>query len=254
MDQVTKIDCLAWIRFPWTRYDADHTGARIGGLRSGVGPYQTMTDHIGSLRRHYERGQLRLEDLSPDPIAQFKRWFDEAIAEGLLEPNAMSLATATRSGETTLRTVLLKGYSDEGFLFFTNLGSTKAKQIAENPHVSLLFPWIALERQVIVNGAATRLPVTEVARYFFSRPRESRIAAWVSPQSSVITARRLLEAKFEEMLRKFGEGEVPVPSFWGGYQVAPRTIEFWQGGPHRLHDRFMYSRDEAGWKIARLAP
>ena len=225
--------------------------ARSAGTK---GPELNMSDDIGGLRRHYERGELRLEDLSPDPIAQFKRWFDEATAEGLLEPNAMSLATATRSGETTLRTVLLKGYSDEGFLFFTNLESTKAKQIAENPHVSLLFPWIAQERQVIVNGTATRVPMTEVARYFFSRPRESRIAAWVSPQSRVIDARRILEMKFEEMLRKFGEGEIPVPSFWGGYRVAPKTVEFWQGGPHRLHDRFLYSREGAVWSVARLAP
>jgi len=213
-----------------------------------------MTGDIGGLRRHYERAQLRVEDLAPDPIAQFKRWFDEAVAEGVVEPNAMSLATATSAGRTTLRTVLLKGYSDEGFLFFTNLESTKAKQIAENPHVSLLFPWITLERQVIINGTAARVPLTEVARYFLSRPRESRIAAWVSPQSRVIDARRLLEMKFEEMLRKFGEGEIPVPSFWGGYRVAPRTIEFWQGGPHRLHDRFLYTRAEEGWQIARLAP
>lgn len=213
-----------------------------------------MTDDIGGLRRHYERRRLRLEDLSPDPIAQFRCWFDEAAAEGLLEPNAMSLATATRAGETTLRTVLLKAYGDEGFLFFTNLQSTKAKQIAENPHVSLLFPWLALERQVIINGTATRLGLAEVARYFLSRPRESRIATWASPQSRVIDTRRVLEMKFEEMRRKFGEGEVPVPSFWGGYRVAPKAIEFWQGGPHRLHDRFLYTRDGAAWRIARLAP
>ena len=213
-----------------------------------------MSDDVAGYRRHYVRGKLRLEDLLPDPIAQFQRWFDEAAAEGVVEPNAMSLATATPSGQTSIRTVLLKGYSDEGFVFFTNLESTKAKQIAENPHVSLLFPWITLERQVIVNGTASRLPMTEVARYFFSRPRESRIAAWVSPQSRVIDARRFLEMKFEEMLRKFGEGEIPVPSFWGGYRVEPRTIEFWQGGEHRLHDRFQYTRNEQGWQIARLAP
>ena len=132
-----------------------------------------MSDGISGLRRHYERAQLRLKDLSPDPIAQFKHWFDEVAAQGFIEPNAMSLATATCSGETTLRTVLLKGYSDEGFLFFTNLESTKARQIADNPHVSLLFPWIALERQVIINGTASRVPMAEVARYFFSRPRRA---------------------------------------------------------------------------------
>jgi pyridoxamine 5'-phosphate oxidase len=166
----------------------------------------------------------------------------------------MSLATATPSGETTIRTVLLKGYGDDGFVFFTNLESTKAKQIAQNPHVSLLFPWLPLERQVIVNGTAARLSMSDVARYFLSRPRESRIAAWVSPQSRVIDARRMLEAKFEEMRAKFAQGEVPLPSFWGGFRVTPRTIEFWQGGRHRLHDRFLYSRSGEGWTIARLAP
>jgi pyridoxamine 5'-phosphate oxidase len=150
--------------------------------------------------------------------------------------------------------VLLKGYGEDGFLFFTNLESTKAQQIAENPHVSLLFPWLALERQVIVNGTAARMRMADVARYFISRPRESRIAAWASPQSRVIDARRMLEAKFEEMLRKFGQGEIPVPSFWGGYRVTPKTIEFWQGGRNRLHDRFLYSRSDAEWRISRLAP
>ena len=170
------------------------------------------------------------------------------------EPNAMSLATASASGETTIRTVLLKGYGHDGFVFFTNLGSTKARQIGENPNVSLLFPWLPLERQVIINGTAERVSLAEVSRYFLTRPRESRIAAWVSKQSTVIDARRILEAKFEELLQKFGQGEIPVPSFWGGYRVTPKTIEFWQGGQHRLHDRFLYSRDGDGWKIQRLAP
>jgi pyridoxamine 5'-phosphate oxidase len=212
-----------------------------------------MSD-VSDLRRDYGQGKLDLADLLPDPIAQFKRWFDEALAVALAEPNAMSLATASPAGETTIRTVLLKGYGHDGFVFFTNLQSRKAGQIEQNPHVSLLFPWLPLERQVIINGTAARISMTEVARYFMTRPRESRIAAWVSPQSKVIDARRMLEAKFEEMLRKFGDGEIPVPSFWGGYRVTPRTIEFWQGGAHRLHDRFLYSRDGDGWKIERLAP
>lgn len=212
-----------------------------------------MTD-VADLRRDYGRSKLDIDDLLPDPIAQFKRWFEEAMAAKIVDPNAMSLATATPAGETTLRTVLLKGYGHDGFVFFTNLESTKSQQIAQNPHVSLLFPWLPLERQVIVNGTAARISMTEVARYFMTRPRESRIAAWVSPQSKVIDARRVLEAKFEEMLRKFGQGEIPLPSFWGGYRVTPKTIEFWQGGHHRLHDRFLYSRTETGWSIARLAP
>ena len=209
---------------------------------------------VSGLRRDYGHGKLDLPDLLRDPIAQFQRWFDEALAAAIPEPNAMSLATASAKGETTIRTVLLKGYGHDGFVFFTNLESRKAGQIAENPQVSLLFPWLPLERQVIVNGTAARISMVEVARYFMSRPRESRIAAWVSPQSKVIDARRMLEAKFEEMLRKFGDGEIPVPSFWGGYRVTPKTIEFWQGGAHRLHDRFLYSRDGDSWKIERLAP
>jgi pyridoxamine 5'-phosphate oxidase len=209
---------------------------------------------VSSIRRDYGRGRLDIQDLLPDPIAQFKRWFDDAVGAAIIDPNAMSLATASAAGQTTLRTVLLKGYGDDGFLFFTNLESTKARQIAENPRVSLLFPWLALERQVIVNGTAARISMVEAARYFMSRPRESQIAAWVSPQSHVIRARQLLEAKFEEMLRKFGQGEVPLPSFWGGYRVTPVTIEFWQGGRNRLHDRFLYSRREADWTIERLAP
>jgi pyridoxamine 5'-phosphate oxidase len=213
-----------------------------------------MTDRVAEMRRVYGLGELDLEDLLPDPIAQFGRWFDDAVRADLLDPNAMSLATATPTGQTSLRTVLLKGYGDDGFLFFTNLKSVKARQIGENPHVSLLFFWRELERQVIVNGTAARLPLTQVAEYFVSRPRESRIAAWVSHQSRVISARQILEAKFEEMVRAFGNGEIPVPSFWGGYRVVPATIEFWQGGARRLHDRFLYSRATSGWNLERLSP
>jgi len=213
-----------------------------------------MSEDVSNLRRDYGHGTLDLADLLPDPIAQFKRWFEDAQNASIPEPNAMSLATASAAGETTLRTVLLKGYGHDGFVFFTNLESNKAKQIGENPHVSLLFPWLPLERQIIINGTASRISLAEVSKYFLSRPRESRIAAWVSQQSRVIDARRVLESKFEELLRKFGQGEIPVPSFWGGYRVAPKTIEFWQGGAHRLHDRFLYSRAGDAWKIDRLSP
>ena len=213
-----------------------------------------MADDVSSIRRTYGRGRLDLPDLDPNPIVQFKRWFDDAVDAKIIDPNAMSLATATSAGVTTIRTVLLKGYGDDGFVFFTNLESTKATQIAENPNVSLLFPWLTLERQIIVNGTAARVSVAEAAKYFLSRPRESRIAAWVSTQSRAISARAVLEAKFEEMLRKFKDGEVPLPSFWGGFRVTPRTIEFWQGGEHRLHDRYLYSRSGAAWTIERLAP
>ena len=211
-------------------------------------------DDVSSIRRAYGRGRLDLPDLDPNPFVQFKRWFDDALGANIVDANAMSLATSSATGVTTIRTVLLKGYGDDGFVFFTNLESTKATQIAENPNVSLLFPWLTLERQVIVNGTAARVSVAEAAKYFLSRPRESRIAAWVSTQSRAISARAVLEAKFEEMLRKFKDGEVPLPSFWGGFRVTPRTIEFWQGGEHRLHDRYLYSRSGDAWTIERLAP
>lgn len=207
------------------------------------------------MRHDYTRDALDESTLAADPFDQFETWFKQAIEARVIEPNAMSLATADATGRTTLRTVLMKGYDSRGFVFFTNLGSTKAKQIAENSNVSLLFPWLALERQVIVNGAATKLSMTEVATYFMKRPRGSQLAAWVSQQSSAISTRKVLEMKFEEIKRKFAAGEVPVPSFWGGFRVQPRTIEFWQGRASRMHDRFQYSPDAAGgWKIERLCP
>jgi pyridoxamine 5'-phosphate oxidase len=212
-----------------------------------------MTD-IADLRRQYGRAQLRRADLDANPFVQFKRWLDDALEATLVDANAMSLATVGAAGEPSLRTVLLKGFSEDGFVFFTNLESTKSHQIAENPHVALLFYWREFERQVKIQGTASRLPLADVARYFFSRPRESRIAAWVSPQSRIIEARQALEMKFEELLKKFGDGDIPVPSFWGGFRVVPSAIEFWQGGAHRLHDRFKYRREDAGWRIDNLAP
>lgn len=212
-----------------------------------------MTD-ISNLRRDYGRAQLHRADLDADPFVQFKRWLDEALAMELVDANAMSLATVGTAGEPSIRTVLLKGFSEDGFVFFTNLESTKSQQIGENPNVALLFYWREFERQVKIQGTATRLPLADVARYFFSRPKASKIAAWVSPQSRIIEARQALEMKFDELLRKFGDGDIPVPSFWGGFRVAPRSIEFWQGGTHRLHDRFRYQRDGSGWRIDNLAP
>jgi len=212
-----------------------------------------MTD-IADLRRQYGRAQLKREDLDPSPFVQFRKWMDEATGAELVDANAMSIATVGTAGEPSIRTVLLKAFDERGFVFYTNLESTKAKQIAENPNVALLFYWREFERQVKIRGRATRISAAEVAKYFLSRPRESRIAAWASPQSRIIDARHMLEQKFEEMMRKFSEGEVPVPSFWGGFRVAPRTIEFWQGGAHRLHDRFQYSDNVGGWRIDQLAP
>ena len=212
-----------------------------------------MTD-IAELRRQYGRAQLKREDLDASPFVQFRKWMDEAVALDLVDANAMSIATVGAAGEPSIRTVLLKAFDERGFVFYTNLESMKAKQISENPNVALLFYWREFERQVKIRGRATRLTATDVAKYFLSRPRESRIAAWSSPQSRIIDARQMLEQKFDEMKRKFSEGEVPVPSFWGGFRVAPRSIEFWQGGNNRLHDRFQYSDEVSGWRIDQLAP
>lgn len=209
---------------------------------------------LGDMRQDYRLAELDESTLPPNPIDQFKQWFQEACESGVIEPNAMSLATASANGRTSIRTVLCKGYDDRGFLFFTNLESAKAGQIGENPQVSLLFPWLKLERQVIINGDAEKLSVGEVARYFVTRPVDSQIAAWASQQSR-FTTRRLLQQKFAELREKFARGQVPVPGFWGGFRVRPRTIEFWQGRPSRMHDRLLYTRQEDGaWSIGRLSP
>jgi pyridoxamine 5'-phosphate oxidase len=207
------------------------------------------------LRQSYEAGALDRESLQPDPVGQFRLWFTEAIACGkICEPNAMTLSTCDAAGRVTARTVLLKAYDEKGFVFFTNYESRKARQIGENPQVALLFPWLVLERQVAVTGRATRISAAESLAYFVSRPFSSRVGAWVSHQSKIISSRQLLEMKFEEMRRKFANGEVPLPDFWGGYRVEPETVEFWQGRVSRLHDRFLYTRTAAGWQIDRLSP
>ncbi len=210
---------------------------------------------FGKFREKYTQEGLTRESLNSNPLEQFALWFDEACAAGLPEPNAMSLATVTEEQHPTLRMVLLKHFDERGFVFYTNYASAKAKHIAENPWVALLFPWIALQRQVIITGKAVKISVAESLKYFVSRPIEHRIGAWTSHQSSVITSRKMLKLKFEEMKRKFSDGKVPLPSFWGGYRVDPHAFEFWQGQPSRLHDRFSYHRKEDGsWGIERLAP
>jgi pyridoxamine 5'-phosphate oxidase len=210
---------------------------------------------MASIRKNYQAGRLRRADLDADPLVQFSRWLDEVVRAGVIEPTAMSLATAWKDGRPLVRTVLLKGLDSRGFAFYTNLESRKARQLAENPHASLLFPWLALERQVIVTGPVSRLATVDVVKYFALRPRDSQISAWASPQSSPISSRKVLEMGWQAMKRKFRQGQVPLPPFWGGYRLAPQTIEFWQGRQNRLHDRFEYSRQlDGSWTIERLAP
>lgn len=210
---------------------------------------------IADLRRSYERGQLDLEDLNPDPFAQFRDWFELARATPeVIEPNAMNLSTVDAEGQPSSRAVLLKAYDDNGFVFFTNYSSAKASDIEGNPRVAILFTWLALERQLKILGTAEKISRAESVKYFLSRPVGSRLGAWVSDQSRVISGRALLKAKLDEMKRKFSDGEVPCPDFWGGYRVKPHQFEFWQGGRDRLHDRFRYSAAAEGWGIERLAP
>lgn len=208
---------------------------------------------VAALRRDYTRAGLSRGDLAPDPVAQFRRWFGEAADAGLVEPNAMVLGT-TDGRRPSARSVLLKAYDDRGFVFFTNFESRKALEIKTNPQVSLLFPWYPLERQVGILGRAEKISTAESLAYFVSRPHGSRLGAWVSQQSSVINSRKLLEMKLEEIKRKFADGEVPLPSFWGGFRVVPAEIEFWQGRENRLHDRFRYLRSGESWAIERLSP
>ncbi len=216
-----------------------------------------MTDrtvNLADLRAEYSTVGISREELNDDPVEQFRAWFDQALASGIHEPNAMTLATAGSDGRPVARTVLLKQYDERGFVFFTNLESRKARHLAENPHAALLFPWVALERQILITGRVERVSVAEAAAYFVTRPVGSQLAAWASPQSTVLSSRGLLEAKWEEMKRKFADGKIPLPSFWGGYRVLPDLFEFWQGRASRMHDRFQYSRVDGAWVIERLAP
>lgn len=211
---------------------------------------------LHALRREYIAAGLRKHDLDPDPFAQFSRWMDQAIAAGLPEPNTMTLATTGTDGAPIQRVVLLKIYDAKGFVFFTNYDGAKAAQIAANPRVSLHFFWQPLERQASIRGIVEKATQEESLAYFHRRPRGSQLGAWSSPQSQVIPSREFLESKLAETIEKFGNGEIPLPPFWGGYRVVPESFEFWQGGKDRLHDRFFYSRKATGqpWEISRLAP
>lgn len=212
---------------------------------------------IGALRQDYTQRGLTLEDLLTDPFDQFSLWFQQACQADLLEPNALVLSTVTPEGVPYPRTVLLKYFDRDGFVFFTNYGSRKAQHIEANPHVSMLFPWYPLERQLAIIGTAAKISTAESLKYFASRPRGSQIGAWVSQQSQIISSRQLLEMQFEKMKQKFLNQDVPLPDFWGGYRVKPTRFEFWQGRPNRLHDRFLYSLDAGqgrDWNLVRLSP
>jgi len=211
--------------------------------------------NVSSLRRSATGFALDREDLAADPILQFEEWFGYACETVAMDPNAVSISTVDSENRPSSRTVLLKYFDENGFVFFTNYESKKSAQIDANPNVALLFFWSDAARQIKIRGKAERIPTKETLKYFIARPRGSQIGAWVSAQSSVITSRSLLENKFQEMKEKFSNKEIPLPSFWGGYRVIPEEIEFWQGRRNRLHDRFQYTRQEDGsWAIARLAP
>jgi len=214
-----------------------------------------VASDLSELRKEYTGASLRRKDLAANPIDQFETWFSQAQELEVVEPNAMSLSTVDANGQAWQRMVLLKAFDQRGFIFFTNFGSRKAKQIETNSRVSLLFPWVSIHRQVAVSGTAEKISSTESLKYFVKRPYGSQIGAWASEQSSVISSRSLLHAKLDEMKRKFKSGEVPLPSFWGGYRVRPNTLEFWQGGTNRIHDRFLYSIGaDDSWNIDRLSP
>ena len=211
-------------------------------------------DHLARLRGEYTRAGLRESDVDPSPIDQFRGWFGEALAADLHEPNAMTLATATPDGRPSARVVLLKGFDERGFVFYTNYEGRKSRELEANPRAALLFYWGELERQVRVEGRVSRVPDTESDAYFAGRPRGSQLGALASEQSRPVRDRGALERRLRELEGEYEGREVPRPAFWGGYRIEPETVEFWQGRENRLHDRLRYRRSEGGWKIERLQP
>jgi pyridoxamine 5'-phosphate oxidase len=209
---------------------------------------------IDEIRKGYARAELRKRDLDPDPLLQFGIWLNEAVASDLLEPTAMTLATSNAAGRVSARMVLLKGYGPEGFVFYTNYASRKAQDLASNPQAALVLYWERLERQVRVEGAVEKLGREASEAYFRSRPRGSQLGAWASPQSQPIGAREELQRRAAEAEARFAGREVPLPDHWGGYRLRPAALELWQGRPDRLHDRFRYTLEDAGWCLERLAP
>jgi len=209
---------------------------------------------LADLRKEYSLAGLAEKDLARDPFRQFEKWFQEAEAAKLTEPNAMTLCTATREGRPSARTVLLKGLDGRGFVFFSNYEGRKGRELHENPAATLVFPWVALERQVIIEGTVTKVPREESETYFHSRPRASQLSAWVSQQSSIIPGRSVLEDSLKTLEHKYAGREVPLPPHWGGWRLTPETVEFWQGRRSRLHDRLRFRREKGGWAVERLAP
>lgn len=210
---------------------------------------------LADMRKDYGLAGLLEKDLAKNPFQQFDRWFAEAVAAKITEPNAMSLATVACDGRPSVRTVLLKQSDGRGFVFYTNYESRKARELADSGRASLLFPWVALERQVIAEGVITKVAREEADAYFHSRPRASQLAAWASPQSTVIAGRAVIEESFRVVEKKYEGREVPLPPQWGGYRLVPDTVEFWQGRRSRLHDRLRYRREPgADWTVERLAP
>ncbi|MFZ5623269.1 MAG: pyridoxamine 5'-phosphate oxidase [Gemmatimonadota bacterium] len=209
---------------------------------------------IADLRREYARARLDESDVDPDPIVEFRRWFDDAIRAEVLEPNAMTLATATPDGMPSARIVLLKGVDAAGFTFFTDYRSQKGRELEANPRAALVFYWPEIERQVRVTGKVSMVARAEAAAYFRTRPEGSRLGAWTSHQSEVIPNRAALEERLASVTQRFAGQDIPLPPHWGGFRVAPETIEFWQGRPNRLHDRLRYVREAEGWRVERLSP
>jgi pyridoxamine 5'-phosphate oxidase len=197
---------------------------------------------------------LSEQDLSPSPFQQFSLWFEQALSAGICEPNAMTLATSTPDGVPSARIVLLKGFDERGFVFYTNYRSAKGIEMEANPHAALVFYWCELERQVRVAGSVERVSAEESDTYFHSRPAGSRLGAWASAQSSVVPSREFLEAEFQAFEQRFGQADIPRPEHWGGYRVVPHSVEFWQGRPSRLHDRLRYQLKEERWQVERLSP
>ena len=213
-----------------------------------------MNKHIADIRTDYKLKSLLESEVSGNPYKQFGQWWDEAIKSNLEEVNAMTLSTASKEGRPSSRIMLLKGYDEKGFVFFTNYLSNKGEQISDNPYVSLLFFWKELQRQVRIEGKIEKLETVDSDEYFYSRPVGSRIGAWASKQSKAIESRETLESDFAKYAKQFEGVDVPRPEHWGGYRVVPDKIEFWQGRSNRLHDRIEYSLDNAAWRIKRLSP